>query len=79
MISVEYEVACQTIGQLIAHQADLIAIEESRADPDQAKLADAIAARAALIAARDALEPSDAAAIAKVLAEYGPRARALNG
>ncbi|WP_186210269.1 hypothetical protein [Burkholderia gladioli] len=53
----EYEVACQTIGQLIARQVELIAMEESRAEPNQAILAQAISARAALVAERDALPP----------------------
>ncbi|MBU9172888.1 hypothetical protein [Burkholderia gladioli] len=57
MVSVEYEVACQTIGQLIARQVELIAMEESQAEPNQAILAQAISARAALLAERDALPP----------------------
>ncbi|WP_257828132.1 hypothetical protein [Burkholderia glumae] len=77
MISVEYEVACQTIGQLIGRQAELIATEESREKPDPTKLAEAIAERAKLVAAREALEPDDAQAIADVLAKFGPLARAL--
>ncbi|CAG9236161.1 conserved hypothetical protein [Burkholderia gladioli] len=79
MVSVEYEVACQTIGQLIARQVELIAVEESRAEPSQAMLAQAIAARAALVAERDALAVDDELGVTKILAAYGPIARRLNG
>ncbi|MBN3815146.1 hypothetical protein G3N57_00315 [Paraburkholderia sp. Se-20369] len=78
MPHVDYEVACQTIGQLIAHQVAVIAEEELRSQPDVARVAAAEAERKRLIAARDALQPDDAAAIAHALAEYGPRARQLN-
>lgn len=79
MISVEYEVACQTIGQLIARQVKLIAMEESRAEPNQAMLAQAISTRAALVAQRDALAVDDEPGVTKILAAYGPIARRLNG
>ncbi|PEH80347.1 hypothetical protein [Burkholderia gladioli] len=79
MVSVEYEVACQTIGQLIAHQVELIAMEESRAEPNQAMLAQAISTRVALVAERDALAVDDELGVTKILAAYGPIARSLNG
>ncbi|MDW9233036.1 hypothetical protein [Burkholderia cepacia] len=78
MPHVDYEVACQTIGQLIAHQVAVIAEEESRSEPDVARVAAADVERKALVAARDALQPDDTAAIAQALAVYGPRARQLN-
>ncbi|WP_186239594.1 hypothetical protein [Burkholderia gladioli] len=79
MVSVEYEVACQIIGQLIARQAELIAVEESRAEPNQAMLAPAISTRAALVAERDALAVDDELGVTRILAAYGPIARRLNG
>ncbi|KKJ06054.1 hypothetical protein [Burkholderia gladioli] len=79
MISVDYEVVCQTIGQLIARQAELIAEEESRAEPDQESLAEATAARAALVVERDTLMPDDALGVMRVLTTYGPIASQLNG
>lgn len=78
MVSVEYEVACQTIGQLIARQAELIAVEESRAEPIQATLTRAISARAAPVAERDALAVDDALSVSKILTTYGPIALQLN-
>ncbi|KML57032.1 hypothetical protein VL15_14990 [Burkholderia cepacia] len=78
MPHVDYEVACRTIGQLIAHQVAVIAEEESRSQPDAARVAAADVERKALVAARDALQPDDAAAIARALAVYGPRAWQLN-
>lgn len=79
MVSVEYEVARQTIGQLIARQVELIAVEESRAEPSQAMLARAIAARAALVAELEALAVDDEPGITKILTAYGPIALRLNG
>ncbi|MGG2041331.1 hypothetical protein [Burkholderia gladioli] len=79
MVSVEYEVACQTIGRLIARQAELIAVEESRAEPNQVMLAQAISARAALVAERDALAIDDELSATKILTTYGPIALRLNG
>ncbi|WP_124076962.1 hypothetical protein [Burkholderia gladioli] len=79
MVSVEYEVACQTIGQLIARQVESIAMEESRAEPNQATLVRAISARAALVAARDALAVDDELGVTKILTGYGPIALRLNG
>ncbi|TWC58191.1 MULTISPECIES: hypothetical protein [unclassified Burkholderia] len=79
MVSVEYEVACQTIGQLIARQVEMIAVEESRAEPSQPMLAQAIAARAVLVAERDALAVDDELGITKILTAYGPIALRLDG
>ncbi|MBK1824291.1 hypothetical protein ABEG10_37550 (plasmid) [Burkholderia cenocepacia] len=78
MPHVDYEVACQTIGQLIAHYVAVIAEEESRSKPDAECIAIADAERKTLVAARDALHPDDAAAIARALDVYGRRARRLN-
>ncbi|WP_431018390.1 hypothetical protein [Burkholderia gladioli] len=78
MPHVDYEVACQTIGQLIARQVAVIAQEETKREPDVARATAAEAERKALVAARDALQPDDASAIADALALYGPRARQLN-
>ncbi len=74
----EYEVACQTLGQLIAHQVAILAHEEMQAQPDVTRAGAADAERRALVAVRDALLPDDARGIADVLATYGPRARQLN-
>ncbi|WP_175914482.1 hypothetical protein [Burkholderia metallica] len=78
MPHVDYEVACQTIGQLIAHYVAVIADEESRSEPDAECIAIADTERKALVAARDALHPDDEAAIARALDVYGLRARRLN-
>lgn len=75
---VEYEVACQTLGQLISHQVAIVAHEEMQTEPDAVRATAADAQRRALVAVRDTLQPGDGAAIAAVLAEYGPRARQMN-
>ncbi|MBU9198860.1 hypothetical protein KTD33_30500 [Burkholderia gladioli] len=79
MPNLDYEVACQAIGQLIAHAVTTIADEEQKATPDQARLANALSARQTLVAARDALAHDDLPAIAATLTLYGPTARRLNG
>ncbi len=79
MVSVEYEVACQTIGQLIAHQVALIASEEMKSEPDHERLQTALAARMQLVATREALEPSDDQAISSAILHYGPIAKRLIG
>lgn len=78
MPHVDYEVACQTIGQLIAHQVAILAEEETQGRPESTCAVAAAADRQALIAARDALRPDDDTAIAHALAVYGPLARQLN-
>lgn len=78
MPHVDYEVACQTIGQLIAHQVAILAEEEIQGRPESTRAVAAAADRQALIAARDALRPDDDTAIAHALAVYGPLARQLN-
>jgi hypothetical protein len=77
MLNVNYEVACEAIGQLIAREVAIIAEEESRAAPDRQRLAAADNARRSLAAARDALAADDENAIALALEAYGPRARRL--
>ncbi|WP_241238666.1 hypothetical protein [Burkholderia gladioli] len=49
----------------------MIAQEETKREPDVARATAAEAERKALIAARDALLPDDAPAIAEALALYG--------
>lgn len=78
MPHVDYEVACQTIGQLIAHQVAILAEEETQGRPESTRAAAAATERQALVAARDALRPDDDDAIARALAVYGPLARQLN-
>lgn len=79
MPNLDYEVACQAIGQLIAHAVATIADEEQKATPDRERLANALSARQTLVAVRDALAPDDLHAIAAALTLYGPTARRLNG
>ncbi|QHP94794.1 hypothetical protein EXE55_28155 (plasmid) [Burkholderia glumae] len=78
MISVDYEVACQTLGQLIAHQVAVLAREDMQHQPDVDRATAADAKRKALIALRDDLRPNDPEAIERVLAVHGPRAQQLN-
>lgn len=53
-------------------------MEESRAEPDQAMLARTIAARAALVAEREALAVDDESGITKILTACCPIALRLN-
>ncbi|ALK35161.1 hypothetical protein [Burkholderia plantarii] len=78
MTSVDYEVACQILGQLIAHQVAVLAHEDMQRQPDIERATAADAERKALVTLRDALQPYDSQAIQFVLSEFGPRARQLN-
>ncbi|UVS88314.1 hypothetical protein EFP18_30025 (plasmid) [Burkholderia glumae] len=79
MSSLNYEVACQIFGQLIAHEVSVIAREESQQAANLARVAAANAERRALVAARDALPVDDEIVIAQAITDYGLRARKLVG
>lgn len=74
---VRYEVACDVMGAVIAHQAEVIGQERERDQPDQAVLQNALQQKRQLMDARDALEPNDSAAIEAAIARYAPLARKL--
>ena len=73
---VRYEVACDVIGALIAHQAEIIAAEESKPSPGRGVIADAEAAQRSLRDEREKLDSHDLEAIERIIATYGPLARA---
>lgn len=73
---VRYEVACDVLGGLIAHHAEIIGTQLSRDEPDQAVVEAAELAQRSLRDEREALDPRDPDAIEKVIATYGPQARA---
>jgi hypothetical protein len=75
--TVDYEVACGVIGQLIGQQVELIASEEEKAIPNRSLIEAAGRERRALIEARDALKPEDFDAIRHAIETYGPRARQI--
>lgn len=74
---VRYEVALDVLGALIAHYSECIAVERSKAAPDEAAIADAQQTKVALRTLRDTLDPHDAEAIERVIEQYGPQARTL--
>lgn len=76
---VRYEVACDLIGALIAHCAEIMGLEREKAQPDEAILRVAGAMKAALTAERDDLGPRDGASIEAAISRYGPLARRLYG
>lgn len=78
-VGLRYEVACDVIGALIAHYAEIIGHEREQAQPDEAVLRVALAMKAALAAARDDLDPSDATAIETAISRYAPVARRVYG
>ena len=73
---VRYEVACDVIGALIAHQAEIIAAEESKPSPDRGVIADAEATQRRLRDEREGLDSHDLGAIERIIGTYGPQARA---
>lgn len=74
---VRYEVACDVIGALIAHYAEILGKERDRAQPDEAVLRVASARKAALVAERDDLNPRDSAGIEAAISRYAPLASRL--
>lgn len=76
---VDYEVACDVIGAIIAHYSEILAIERAKPVPDDAEVERIKAAKRALNTERAALGPRDAVAIKAVTEKYGPLARELYG
>ena len=60
---VRYEVACDVIGALIAHYAEIMGREREQAQPNEAALRVAGAMKSALAGERDDLDPRDSAGI----------------
>lgn len=78
-VGVRYEVACDVMGALIAHYAEIIGREREQAQPDEAVLRVALAMKAALAVERDDLDPSDVTAIETAISRYAPVARWVYG
>ena len=76
---VRYEVACDVIGALIAHYAEIMGREREQAQPNEAVLRVAGAMKAALAGERDDLDPRDSAGIEAAISRYAPLARRLYG
>lgn len=76
---VRYEVACDLIGALIAHYAEIMGLEREQAQPDEAVLRVAGAMKVALAEERDDLDPRDIAGIEAAISHYAPLARRLYG
>lgn len=78
-VGVRYEVACDVIGALISHYAEIIGQERDQAQPNEAILRVAGAVKVALAGERDDLDPRDSAGIEAVISRYAPLARHLYG
>ena len=76
---VRYEVAVDILGAIIAHYTEIVATERAKPTRDESVMATALQRKGELRALRDDLPPGDAGAIERVIAEYGPQARALFG
>lgn len=76
---VRYEVACDVIGALIAHYAEIMGRERDCAPPDEAVLRVVSALKAALASERDDLDPLNSAGIEAAISRYAPLARRLYG
>jgi hypothetical protein len=72
-----YEVACDVLGAIIAHNSEALALEYEKPIPDDVVVARIEADKRALRALRSSIDPKDAAAIETVIQQYGPQARAL--
>jgi len=78
-VGVRYEVACDVIGALIAHYAEIAGAERSRPEPDNAVLCEAKALKSILGRVRDDLDPFDAHSVEEAISRYAPPARRLYG
>lgn len=74
---VRYEVACDVIGAVIAHYAEVIGTERDRPTPDAQKIAHAQQLVGELKDIREDLDPKDAAGIEGTIARLAPLARHL--
>ena len=78
-VGVRYEVACDLIGALISHCAEIIGLEREKAQPNEAVLSVAKAMRTALVEERESLDPRDGTGIEVAISHYAPLARRLCG
>jgi hypothetical protein len=74
---VRFEVACDVIGAVIAHYAEVIGTERDRPTPDAQKIAHAQQLVGELKDIREDLDPKDAAAIEGTIERLAPLARHL--
>lgn len=74
---VRYEVACDAIGAVISHYAEVIGMERSKPAPDAPTIEAGEAELKKLRDRREALDSRDASAIEAAIEEFGPQARAL--
>lgn len=73
---VRYEVACDVIGALIAHHAEIIGIEREKQEPDQSVILANEQEQKKLRTVREDLDARDSKAIEGVIAAYAQQARA---
>lgn len=74
---VRYEVACDVIGAVIAHYAELMANELVSAKPDQRRISMAQRLTSELKDAREGLDPCEPDAIESTIERFGALARHL--
>ena len=74
---VRFEVACDVIGAVIAHYAEMIGTERDRPSPDAQKIAHAQQLVAELKDIREDLDPRDGSAIEAAIDRLAPLARHL--
>lgn len=75
---VRYEIACEILGAIISHHAEVLGLENSKAIADPAVVIAAQAAISEINQLRDGLDPKDSTAIESLIAKYGSLARQLN-
>ena len=75
---VRYEVACEMLGAIISHHAEVLGLENSKAIADPTVVVAAQTAISEINQLRDGLDPKDSAAVESLIAKYRPLARQLN-
>lgn len=76
-VGLRYEVACDVIGAVIAHYAELIGMELASDKPDQRRISMAQRLTSELKDAREALDSRDSDAIESAIERFGALARHL--
>jgi hypothetical protein len=71
-----FEAAYEVLAQLTAALTEQITAEENVAEPDQDRIAALSAEQASLVVIRQQLEPTDKAAVDRILRDLGPKAGA---
>lgn len=76
-VGVRFEVAQDVLGAIIAHHAEVLGEERSKANPDKTIIQKSLKAQEEMYEMRYRLRHDDEPEIERIIKEYGPIAREL--